>query len=81
MRSLTVFKTNQNKAERILRFILAILLLPAPFLIEQTPYTLALAGVGGVLLFNALSGACMTYKAFGVSTCEISLDTDVPHQS
>ena len=76
-----MFKINQNKAERILRFILAVLLLPAPFLSGQTPYTLALAGVGGVLLFNALSGTCMTYKAFGVTTCHISLDTDVPHQS
>ena len=29
------------------------------------------AGVGGVMLFNALSGACMIYKAFGVDTCAL----------
>ena len=67
----TMFETNQNKPERILRFLIAVLLLPAPFLIGQTVYTLAMAGVGSILLFNALSGACMTYKAFGVNTCSL----------
>ena len=67
----TMLETNQNKPERILRFLIAALLLPAPFLIGQTVYTLAMAGVGAVLLFNALSGACMTYKAFGVNTCSL----------
>ena len=68
---MTVFETNQNKPERILRFLIAVALLPAPLLLEQNAYTLALAGVGGILLFNAVSGACMTYKAFGVNTCEL----------
>ena len=67
-----MFETNQNKPERILRFILAALLLPAPLIAEQSTYSLFLAGAGGILLFNALSGACMTYKAFGVNTCERS---------
>ena len=66
-----MLETNQNKPERILRFILAVLLLPAPFIVEQSPYSLALAGVGAILLFNALSGACMTYTVFGVNTCEL----------
>ena len=63
--------TNQNKPERILRFLIALVLLPAPFLLEQNGYTIALGAVGGILLFNALSGACMTYKMFGVNTCAL----------
>lgn len=34
-----VFKTNQNTPERVLRFILAIVLIPVPFAPEQTNYT------------------------------------------
>ena len=32
------------------------------------------AGVGGILMFNALSGTCMTYKMFGVNTCTLPKD-------
>ena len=66
-----MFETNQNTPERVLRFLIAVLLLPAPFVLEQNVYTIVVAGVGGILLFNALSGACMTYKMFGVNTCKI----------
>ncbi len=66
-----MFETNQNKPERILRFLVALVLLPAPFLLEQNAYTFIAAGVGGILLFNALSGSCLTYKMFGVNTCAI----------
>ena len=66
-----MFETNQNKPERILRFLVALVLLPAPFLLEQNAYTFIAAGVGGILLFNALSGTCLTYKMFGVNTCAI----------
>ena len=66
-----MFETNQNKPERILRFLVALVLLPAPFLMEQNAYTFIAAGVGGILVFNALSGTCMTYKLFGVNTCKL----------
>ena len=66
-----MFETNQNKPERILRFLVALVLLPAPFIVGQGPYSLIAAGVGGVLMFNAISGTCLTYKAFGVNTCRI----------
>ncbi len=69
-----MFETNQNKPERILRFLVALVLLPAPFLLEQSLYTLLAAGVGGILIFNALSGTCYTYKLFGVNTCELPGD-------
>ena len=71
-----MFETNQNTPERILRFLVAAVLLPAPFILEPGAYTYALAGVGGILLFNALSGACMTYKAFGVNTCPLPAGND-----
>ena len=66
-----MFETNQNTPERVLRFLIAVVLLPAPFLLEQNAYTIAVAAVGGILLFNALTGTCMTYKMFGVNTCKI----------
>ena len=69
-----MFETNQNNPERVLRFLLAALLIPAPFVLEQNAYTIACASVGGILLFNAVSGACMTYKAFGVNTCKVPAD-------
>ena len=71
-----MFEKNQNKAERVLRFLIAVVLLPAPFVLEQNAYTLGLAAVGGILLFNALSGSCLTYKAFGVNTCELPQETE-----
>jgi len=71
-----MFETNQNKPERILRLLIAALLIPAPFLLGQTTYPLIIAGVGAVLLFNAVSGACMTYKAFGVNTCSLPTTRD-----
>ena len=66
-----MFETNQNKPERILRFLLAVLLIPAPVVLEQNVYTLICGGVGAILLFNSGTGACMTYKAFGVNTCTL----------
>ena len=66
-----MFETNQNKPERILRFLIAVVLLPAPFVVGQSAYTVAVAVVGAILLFNALTGTCMTYKMFGVNTCKL----------
>ena len=65
-----LFRTNQNKAERILRFIVSLFLIPAPMVLGFSTYTFVICGVGIILLFNAISGACMIYKVFGVSTCQ-----------
>ena len=65
-----LFKTNQNRAERVLRFIISIFLIPAPIILGSNTYTIIIGGVGLILLFNALSGACMIYKVFGVDTCK-----------
>ena len=66
-----LFLTNQNKAERIVRFILSLFLLPSFFLLEQTFYSTLLGGVGIILLFNAAVGTCFIYRFFGASTCKV----------
>ena len=66
-----MFETNQNKSERILRTLVALILLPAPLVLEQGMYTYVLTAVGAILLFNGVSGTCMTYKMFGVNTCSL----------
>jgi hypothetical protein len=66
-----MFETNQNTPERILRLIIALVLIPAPFVVEQNPYTMVVAGIGAILFFNAISGTCFTYKMLGVNTCPL----------
>ena len=65
-----LFKPNQNKAERVLRFIVALFLIPAPLIQGPTSYSLILCAVGIILLFNALVGTCMIYKSMGINTCK-----------
>ena len=65
-----IFKTNQNKAERILRLIVSLFLIPAPIILGFSTYSFIICCVGAILLFNAISGACMIYKVFGVDTCK-----------
>ena len=67
-----LFKTNQNKAERVARFIVSLFLIPAPLIIcSCSIYAITLCALGGILLFNALIGTCFIYRFFGVNTCEI----------
>ena len=65
-----IFKANQNKAERILRLIVSLFLIPAPIILGPSTYSFIICCVGAILLFNAISGACMIYKVFGVDTCK-----------
>jgi len=71
-----VFETNQNKPERVLRLLVSLVLIPAPLLLEQNTYTIIIGAVGAILLFNAVSGTCMTYKMFGVNTCKLPQGND-----
>ena len=65
---MNLFKTNQNKSERILRFIISLFLLPVPFFLGTSTYSIILCIVGGILLFNSLVGTCYTYRLFGIDT-------------
>ena len=66
-----LFTTNQNKSERVLRFILSIFLIPAPIIYEFDPFSIVQSVVGGILLFNAISGMCVIYRFFGANTCKL----------
>ncbi len=54
-----LFTTNQNNSERVLRFILSLILIPAPIVYEYDPYSIVQGAFGSVLLFNAISGMCV----------------------
>ena len=72
LKKMELFKKNQNKAERVARFIVSLFLIPAPFIIcANSIYPIILSVLGGILLFNALIGTCYIYRFFGVNTCEI----------
>ena len=67
-----IIVNNQNKTERISRFIISIFLLPAPIIYGCTIFSIMQMIVGGILLFNAISGMCAIYRIFGLSTCKIN---------
>ena len=61
--------TNQNNAERITRFIISLFLLPSPLIFGYETFPIIQSVVGGIFLFNALSGMCTIYRLFGANTC------------
>lgn len=67
---MNLLKKNQNKKERITRFVIG-LVLCVPFFNHGYTVSYMLLGIGGILIFNAISGVCMIYKMFGYSTCKI----------
>ena len=66
-----LFLTNQNKAERITRFIISLFLLPSFFILEPSWYSTIVGSVGVILAFNALVGTCFLYRLFGANTCKV----------
>ena len=69
--SMKIFKTNQNKSERVVRLIVSLFLLTTPFIIGSSTYSMILSTVGGILLFNSIVGTCYIYRIFGVDTCKV----------
>ena len=67
-----VFLTNQNKAERIIRFIISLFLLPSFYILEPSWYSTIVGSIGAILLFNALVGTCFIYRLFGANTCKVN---------
>jgi len=63
--------TNQNKEERVVRFIVSVFLLPAPFIYQNNLSSITQSLIGGILLFNAFSGMCVIYRFFDVNTCKL----------
>ena len=60
---------NQNNTERITRFVISLFLLPSPLIFGYETFPIVQSIVGGILLFNALSGMCTIYRLFRVNTC------------
>ena len=66
-----IFIKNQNKSERLLRLLISLFLIPTPIILDLSTYSILLAVVGGILLFNSIVGTCMIYRFFGINTCKI----------
>ena len=69
-----ILVTNQSNKERIIRAVIAALLILAYFIIPSSVNNMiALAGLGvaGVLIFNAISGNCYIYRMLGINTCPL----------
>ena len=65
---------NQSNTERIIRAVIAVILILAYLAIPSSVNnSIALLGLGvaGVLLFNAVSGNCYIYRALGINTCPL----------
>ena len=67
---MNMFKINQSNKERVIRAIIGILLL-IPFFMNASLLSYVLIVIGGILIFNAVSGVCMIYKMFGYSSCPV----------
>ncbi|MDB9884368.1 DUF2892 domain-containing protein [Candidatus Marinimicrobia bacterium] len=63
-----IFKTNQNKAERVVRLIVSLFLIPTPLILGSSTYSIILSILGGTLFFNSIVGTCYIYRILGVDT-------------
>ena len=66
-----IFLKNQNKSERFTRLIVSLFLVPSFLIYDIDSFSITQSIVGGILLFNAVSGMCVIYRVFKVNTCEI----------
>ena len=69
-----MFVKNESDKDRIIRVTIAVILIGFYFAIPSS-VNASIANIGlivaGVLLFNAVSGTCMIYRALGINTCPI----------
>ena len=65
-----LFVTNQSNTERIIRAVIALILIIAGYFIGSPLFEVGLM-LAGVLFFNAVSGICYIYRMFGFSTCPL----------
>ena len=69
-----MFVKNESDKDRIIRVVIAVILIGFYFVVPSS-VNASIANIGlvvaGVLLFNALSGTCMIYRALGINTCPI----------
>jgi cobalamin biosynthesis protein CobD/CbiB len=65
-----MFDRNMGKADRIIGFILALVILVFSFVLELYPLII----VSVLLLFTVLTSFCGIYKLFGLTTCKTDLE-------
>ena len=69
-----IFVTNQSSKDRIIRAVIAALLILAYLVVPSSVNnSIVLIGLGGagVLVFNAVSGNCYIYRMLGINTCPL----------
>lgn len=70
-------KKNMGSADKIIRFVLAIIFLALYFTGTVTGTTgIVLLVLAGVLVLTSLISFCPLYAPFGLSTCKTSVDTE-----
>ena len=65
-----LFVKNQSNTERIIRAVIALILIIAGYFVGSPVFEAGLM-FAGVLIFNAVSGNCYIYRMFGFSTCPL----------
>lgn len=69
-----MFKRNEGILDRIVRLVLGIVLLPTGLfllgVLESSVPGLVIAILGAIGLFTSLTGFCLVYVPFGISTLE-----------
>ena len=69
--------TNQSKIDRMIRAIVAVVILANPFNVayDSTIGIIALM-IAGVLIFNVISGNCYIYRVLGIDTCPVDFKSE-----
>jgi len=79
-----MFKRNEGIIDRILRLALATVLLPAGIFLlgglQGTVLGLLAIGIGTLALFTGITGVCLLYIPFGISTLETDKKQNTPSQ-
>lgn len=59
---------NEGETDRLVRVVVGVILLLVGYSVVSGVWRVVLFVLGGVLIVTALTGFCMIYKLFGVST-------------
>lgn len=66
-----ILVTNQSEKDRIIRAVIAVMLIIGGFLVNVTMLSTAFYATAGALIFNAVSGNCYIYRMLGYSSCPL----------
>jgi len=66
---------NTNTFDRVVRVVLGVLLLATAIFGMQGVLAWVVGIVGGIVLITGLTGVCLIYKMFGISTRKSAADT------